>query len=58
MREKDPYVGISDVTTIYVDIIWPENQLEVDVLDNFTTQVFLFVRFTFQISQLNQRALS
>ena len=58
MREKDPYVGISDVTTIYVDIIWPENQLEVDVLDNFTTQVFLFVRFTFQISQLNQGAVS
>ena len=58
MKVKELYVGISDVTTIYVDIIWPENQLEVDVLDNFTTQVFLFVRFTFQISQLNQRALS
>ena len=58
MREKEVYVGNSNVTTIYVDIIWLENQLEVDVLDNFTTQIFLFVRFTFQISQLNQRALS
>ena len=58
MKVKELYVGISDVTTIYVDIIWPENQLEVDVLDNFTTQVFLFVRFTFQISQLNQGAVS
>ena len=58
MKVKELYVGISDVTTIYVDIIWLENQLEVDVLDNFTTQVFLFVRFTFQISQLNQGAVS
>ena len=58
MQEKELCVGISDVTTIYVDIIWLENQLEEDVLDNFTTQVFLFVRFTFQISQLNQGAVS
>ena len=57
MREKDLYVGISNVTTIYVDIIWLESQLEVDVFDNFTTQIFLFVRFTFQISQLNQGAV-